>query len=434
MLINILLHTVLAFANKQYNTYNASTYDVCQTEYTMQHYQNGSCVEVVRPVSASNKETFKLRAVVLSKKETGSENYPAMVMIPGGPGESSGMLRYVLNEKDVLNGILKYLDHRVVMYDPRGTGTSLLPKAAHKYDKSVFSQQQMVDDLVALIDAVSPNKPVVLFAHSAGGGTALKMASLRPDRVSKIILASTSVSPRAMGELNLATYAKEPLLWKNYLKTAPGSANELAQLNKEYLFIEDILVQQFKAKAIKKYIHPGVKQYPMIFRNLVTVAINNDASGAKVAELIHSTYQKLVDLEMSSGQALVPKELRLEKVSDDSNPDRFQNGEWIKVAVMCGEGMTAQDVEKDSLFDGLKMSWYCNGFSTNTPEDIDLTKIKTPVLFITGLQDSIIPLSEAQRVVSLLPNAELVISEKGGHAVFYDEPSKFFFPVEKFLK
>ncbi len=172
----------------------------------------------------------------------------------------------------------------------------------------------------------------------------------------------------------------------------------------------------------------------MGFRNLVTVAINNDSSGVKVAELIHRTYNELVELEKSSGIALTPKELRIEKIQDDIQADRFKNGEWIKVAIMCGNGMTKNEIAGDSLFDGLKMSWYCNNFYSEAPEDIDLTTIQTPVLFITGLQDAIIPLSEAQRVVSLLPNAQLVVSEKGGHAVFYEDPSQFFFPVEKFLK
>ena len=120
-------------------------------------------------------------AVGISTDLATAASRPSLVLIPGGPGESSGMLRWVLNEKDMLNGMMKYLNVNIVLFDPRGTGTSVFARPVSEYDPGAVSTQRMTDDLLALVDAVSPAQPVYLMSHSAGGSVAVQLA--RPSRI-----------------------------------------------------------------------------------------------------------------------------------------------------------------------------------------------------------------------------------------------------------
>lgn len=441
MLLYLLLQSVLSFGEiatgqNQYNSYNPDTYDVCQVQYTMQHYQQGQCVEIDRPIKNGSTETFKLRSVVLREKSEVSEKYPTLVVIPGGPGESSGPFRYALNDKDILNAMLVHLKLKVVLYDPRGTGTSKLKMAPQNYDLTVFNQENMVEDVKALIDTVSPSAPVLILGHSAGGAVALRLAQKYPQMISKIALVSAAVSPRHMSTMNMKFYGKNPVLWNEYLESSPLSKTDLEDLTKKYLFVEDVSIQQLKARALKQYVHKDVRRLPFEIRSMLLYAINSDSTGAKVKDFIDTVYTDFLSVEKTSGQALVPKELRNLKISGDhgSMSTKFVDNEWIKVAIMCGQGLYTQELQQDIVFDGLTMSWYCNAFSTQTPVDIDLSDIQTPVAFFAGAHDSQVPPNEAAKITRALPHASLIISDKAGHNMFSEDATTFYFGMEKFLQ
>ena len=126
------------------------------------------------------------------------------------------MLRWVLNEKDMLNGMMKYLNVNIVLFDPRGTGTSVFARPVSEYDPGAVSTQRMTDDLLALVDAVSPAQPVYLMSHSAGGSVAVQLALQHPERVARMILASSSTSPRQMALLNLEGLGQRPAAWEKF--------------------------------------------------------------------------------------------------------------------------------------------------------------------------------------------------------------------------
>jgi len=77
-------------------------------------------------------------------------------------------------------------DHRVILFDYRGTGRSGKPSI--KYSTKMFA-----DDLAALMDHLNADQAIVL-GHSMGGRVAQLLALDHPEKVQKLILASTGAS------------------------------------------------------------------------------------------------------------------------------------------------------------------------------------------------------------------------------------------------
>lgn len=73
---------------------------------------------------------------------------------------------------------------RVVRYDTRGHGTSPVPNGPYALD-------DLVDDLVALIDAVGAER-THLVGLSIGGMTAMRLAAREPERVDRLVVLCTS--------------------------------------------------------------------------------------------------------------------------------------------------------------------------------------------------------------------------------------------------
>ena len=78
--------------------------------------------------------------------------------------------------------------HTVILYDHRGHGKSDKPRGD-------YSVQTLADDLNSLILGLHLDK-VALIGHSLGGMTALTLTLDHPDRVSKLVLVSTTASAR----------------------------------------------------------------------------------------------------------------------------------------------------------------------------------------------------------------------------------------------
>jgi pimeloyl-ACP methyl ester carboxylesterase len=74
-------------------------------------------------------------------------------------------------------------DHRVIIFDQRGTGRSPVRS-------SDFSTQRLAADAAALLDHLDARRAIVL-GHSNGGRVAQLLALDYPDKVAKLILASS---------------------------------------------------------------------------------------------------------------------------------------------------------------------------------------------------------------------------------------------------
>src|SRR6185295_18733145 len=77
-------------------------------------------------------------------------------------------------------------DHQVILHDYRGTGRS--GKPSMDYSTKIFC-----DDAAALMDHLGIEKAIVI-GHSMGGRIAQLLALEHPDKVDKLILASTGAA------------------------------------------------------------------------------------------------------------------------------------------------------------------------------------------------------------------------------------------------
>ncbi len=82
-------------------------------------------------------------------------------------------------------------DHTVIIYDQRGTGRST-------YSGADFSTQSLADDAAALLAHLGVG-PAIVYGHSMGGRVAQLVALDHPDRVAKLVLASSGASHHSRG-------------------------------------------------------------------------------------------------------------------------------------------------------------------------------------------------------------------------------------------
>lgn len=101
-------------------------------------------------------------------------------------------------------------DHRCVLMDHRGHGASEHPAGG---DLSVRS---MGRDIAAVLDAVAPDRPVVIVGHSMGAIAALAMAEVRSDvmatSVAGLVLVGAAASELVRGAMGSITDLLRPRL------------------------------------------------------------------------------------------------------------------------------------------------------------------------------------------------------------------------------
>ncbi len=75
--------------------------------------------------------------------------------------------------------------HRCIAPDLRGHGRSDKPRKGYSVDR-------VTEDLVAVLDGLGIQEPVVLLAHSAGGLLGINFAARYPERLTKLVLINTA--------------------------------------------------------------------------------------------------------------------------------------------------------------------------------------------------------------------------------------------------
>ena len=102
--------------------------------------------------------------VELAVVEAGEREHPTVVLVHGYP-----------DRKELWAGIAQRLAGRfhVVAYDVRGAGESSVPRGPAAYDF-----EALAGDLLAVIEAVSPDAPVHLVGHDWGGIAGWELAAM----------------------------------------------------------------------------------------------------------------------------------------------------------------------------------------------------------------------------------------------------------------
>lgn len=128
--------------------------------------------------------------VELTVRVSGPEDGPVVVLVHGFP-DNSTVWSHVVEDLEA--------DHRVVRYDVRGAGESTAPSS-----RSGYRVARLIDDLVAVLDHVTPDgRPVHLVGHD-WGSIQLWSAVMREDRDARLTgrLASfTSISGPGLDQM-----------------------------------------------------------------------------------------------------------------------------------------------------------------------------------------------------------------------------------------
>jgi proline iminopeptidase len=123
----------------------------------------------------------------------GPAGAPAIVLLHGGPG---GDLAYFERLTERVDGRSLADDHRLVLWDQRGTGLS------RRHGEGELTMAHYHRDLEALIDAVSPGAPVILVGQSWGGLYGARYLGRHPARVRAAVLINPQALTRALHDAN----------------------------------------------------------------------------------------------------------------------------------------------------------------------------------------------------------------------------------------
>jgi proline iminopeptidase len=123
--------------------------------------------------------SLALAGTVFHYQTFGDPTKPVIVFLHGGPG---GDHRDQLRLKDRYDGYALVDDNFLVFWDQRGSGLS------RRHDCGVYSLERMDADLDALVDHVSPGRPVIIVGHSWGGMYATLYINRHPEKVAGAVL------------------------------------------------------------------------------------------------------------------------------------------------------------------------------------------------------------------------------------------------------
>jgi len=149
----------------------------------------------------------KRNGIDLWTETFGNQQAPAILLISGDMGSARGWT-------DEFCSHLASKGFFVIRFDHRDTGLS----SSIDYSKNPYTLEDMVDDIIAILDAYNINK-AHLVGHSVGGTLAQLCAIKHPDRCSTItVIAGKSVEEPELTEKEKNTLAKT---WEILLANKP---------------------------------------------------------------------------------------------------------------------------------------------------------------------------------------------------------------------
>jgi proline iminopeptidase len=124
-----------------------------------------------------------LAGTVFHYETFGDPTKPAIIFLHGGPGDDTRSLMRLADRQNAVDGGYALTDdHFVVFWDQRGSGLS------RRHDCGAYTEARIEADLDALIDHVSPGRPVILIGESWGGMYASLYINHHPDKIAGAVL------------------------------------------------------------------------------------------------------------------------------------------------------------------------------------------------------------------------------------------------------
>ncbi|MDZ4298061.1 MAG: alpha/beta hydrolase [Moraxellaceae bacterium] len=103
--------------------------------------------------------------------------------------------------------------HPIYAMDLAGHGLSSHRAAGMRYHNAEF-----LDDILAVMDVISPTEPIILLGHSLGAGLLMLMAALFPQRVSKLVLIE-GLGPLSANPADIVSQTRDAMLRYQQLST-----------------------------------------------------------------------------------------------------------------------------------------------------------------------------------------------------------------------
>lgn len=418
--------------------FKSNAYHPCNIKHTQNELAESVCFSIPQSFQSPipDEKNFNLQAVMLTESIQDVAKKDTMILIPGGPGNDSQAIKISLNEKDILNALWKHNALNVVLFDPRGTGASQFQKSAEHYPQETFYTDEQVSDLKQVIDATSPDKPVYLLAHSAGGNTAARFAYLYPKRVLGMIMYSTSLDVREIGESNLRLFSHEFKYWQDYLNTLNPSVAQRFDVDQQ--FIESFLRNTLKSqRLLNQKLVSSRAFYLKDFRVELVLAVENSQTNPdRVSDVLFKWKKKILDLPLEKRTA-IDQLADLKFTKANNTLPSLRRGLWIKTAVICSEGITHAEMKSALWLEGLNFEDdTCHGVRSiyrQAPSKAWISEIKARTLFLGGSEDPSQIMSAVHRNASLIENSSVKIFEGGGHEAHLTHSWEFYQSITEFL-
>lgn len=123
--------------------------------------------------------SIEVNGTKLHAETFGDPAAPVIVVLHSGPGHD---YRSLLRFREPVDGVRLEDRHRLVYWDQRGCGLS------RRHDANEVTGDIYEADLVALLDKVSPGRPVVFVAKSWGAMFGTRFIGRHPERVAGAVL------------------------------------------------------------------------------------------------------------------------------------------------------------------------------------------------------------------------------------------------------
>ena len=121
-------------------------------------------------------QTHHVNAMDIHAAHAGPPHAPVLLMLHGFPEYRAGWADVAERLADA---------YHCVLPDQRGCGASSKPP-----DVDAYHTRHLVADMAALIEAVSPDRPVLLAGHDWGASVAYALAFRHPGRIARLVIAN----------------------------------------------------------------------------------------------------------------------------------------------------------------------------------------------------------------------------------------------------
>ena len=158
--------------------------------------------------------THPVNGVTIHAAHAGPPDAPVLLMLHGFP-------EYHAAWADVAERLADR--YHCVLPDQRGYGASSKPPAVEDY-----APRHLAADMAALLDAVSPDRPVVLAGHDWGASVAYALAFRHPERIAKLVIAN-GVHPMTFQRALLAGGAQTAASQYMHVLRDPASDARMAE-------------------------------------------------------------------------------------------------------------------------------------------------------------------------------------------------------------